>query len=398
MPFIDNFIPNRDQTGGDVYSGGVEGEFRNYNLDPYMKRPFLDERERPCLLVNQGRWTTEKGQRVPIRQRALVRDLLNRGIITPETLMDNAVLLSARQRLRAWADLSAANSFGGFDGMSRSTLEYEVMSDPGEAVVDMDGITDGRTDSPLFRLRSLPLPITHSDYWFSERRIRISRNSTPIDTTMAECAGRRVAEMIEKTTIGLTGGFSGFSYGAQTSGYAAHDTAAPADGHGSAMGASSVYGYTTFPHRLTKTNFTTPTTTNGPTTYAEVLVALNQLFAQRFYGPFMLYHSIDWSPYMDSPFSTSGGNHPSETLRTMLMKIPDISGVRRLDFLDSTYTLVFVQMTGDVARAINGMGITTVQWPSQGGMRQNFKVMCIMVPQLRSDYSGRTGILHGTVS
>jgi hypothetical protein len=44
------------------------------------------------------------------------------------------------------------------------------------------------------------------------------------------------------------------------------------------------------------------------------------------------------------------------------------------------------------------MDTTTVQWPSQGGMRQNFKVMCIKVPQIRSNYASQTGIVHGTTS
>jgi len=57
-----------------------------------------------------------------------------------------------------------------------------------------------------------------------------------------------------------------------------------------------------------------------------------------------------------------------------------------------------VQMTSDVARAINGMPITTVQWESAGGMRLNFKVMAIQVPQIRSDYDGNSGICHATTS
>jgi len=44
------------------------------------------------------------------------------------------------------------------------------------------------------------------------------------------------------------------------------------------------------------------------------------------------------------------------------------------------------------------MPITTVQWESQGGMRLNFKVMAIQVPQLRADYSSQSGIAHGTTS
>jgi hypothetical protein len=60
--------------------------------------------------------------------------------------------------------------------------------------------------------------------------------------------------------------------------------------------------------------------------------------------------------------------------------------------------MILVQMTAEVAQAINGMEITTVQWPSQGGMRHNFKVMCIKVPLLKAPYDGVAGIIHATTS
>ncbi len=213
---------------------------------------------------------------------------------------------------------------------------------------------------------------------------------------MAEACSRRVAETLEKTTIGITGGFSGLAYGGQTTGVTAHDTAT----YTGALGASTVYGYTTFPMRLTKTNFTAPTGGGWvpDTTRNEVLAALDQLYAQFFYGPFRIYHSIDWTQYMERVYSVSGGNNAGETLRSMLLKTQGISGVDRLDFLTSTFTLLLVQETSDVARAVNGMDITTVQWPVMGGMDHRFKIMTIGVPQLRGDYSGRTGILHGTTS
>jgi hypothetical protein len=53
-------------------------------------------------------------------------------------------------------------------------------------------------------------------------------------------------------------------------------------------------------------------------------------------------------------------------------------------------------MTSDVIRMVIGMDVTTVQWETMGGMRLHFKVMAIMVPQLRADYNSNTGIVHGT--
>jgi len=276
------------------------------------------------------------------------------------------------------------------------------MSDPGEAVVDFDGITEGRTDSPLYQLQGLPLPITHSDFWYSSRRLAVSRNTgTPLDTTMGEAAGRRVAEKIEKTTIGVT---TGPTYGGNST---------QVGGYGRT---SQVYGYINFPQRLVKTNLTTPTGSNAASTVNDVLSMRDALYLNKFYGPFMLYHSNDWDKYMDNDYILTGGNVATQTLRERLKMIEGIQDVRRLDFLfaaqlattsgpgtdvDATlkpFTLLMVQMTPDVARAVNGMDITTLQWETIGGMKLNFKVLCIQVPQLRADNYGNCGILHATTS
>jgi hypothetical protein len=272
--------------------------------------------------------------------------------------------------------LSAASSFGGFNAMSKMILEHETMSDPGEAIVDMDALTPGRTDAPKFQLEGLPLPITHSDFWYSSRRLAVSRNTgTPLDTTMGEAAGRRVAEQIEKTLIGTIAG--------ATYGVAASYSNAP-----------TVFGYATHPDRLLKTDVTTPDGTNGATTVTDVLAMIAQAAAAHYYGPFMLYHSTDWDKWLDDDYRATD----SRTLRQRLRQIDSIVDVRRLDFLTNTYTFLMVQMTSDVARAINGMDITTVQWETSGGMRVNFKVMAIMVPQIRSDFNGNTGIVHATTA
>jgi hypothetical protein len=357
-------------------------------FDPGLLRPYLDSQGRKCVTINTGQ-ADNNGH--PVLRKELVSDLITRGISSPvfnatslrknEWIeLDNVVIKAARQRLRAWADLSAANTFGGFNGMSRTILEHETMSDPGEALVDMDGLSEGRTDSPKFQLEGLPLPITHSDFWFSARRLAVSRNTgTPLDTTMAEAAGRRVAEMIEKTLIGVE---TGIAYGTSST-------------YGRT---SQVYGYTNFPNRITKTDLNTPTGTNPEAVMADVIEMRELLYADGYYGPFMLYHSTGYDRYLDDDYFRTGGTSANQTLRQRIEGIDGVSGVRRLDYLTSGYVMIMVQMTSDVARAVNGMDITTVQWESQGGMRLNFKVMAIQVPQLRADYNGNCGIVHGTTS
>lgn len=377
----------RDYIINGAGQGEVGAQVVACGYDPGLMRPYTDDTGATFVTINTRR-KTEDGK--PIFERRMVQPAptANTLVINGPTslrknewqLVDLAVVKAARQRLRAWSDLAAANTFGGFDGMSKILLEHETMSDPSEALVDFDGLSEGRNDAPKFQLEGLPLPITHAGFHFSSRRLALSRNTgTPLDMTLPEAAARRVAEKVEKTLIGTV---TGLTYG-NTSSYGQ---------------TPKVYGYTNHPLRNTKTNLTAPTGSNAASTVADVLTMIESLANDNFFGPFMLYHSTDWDKYMDNDYILTGGNVATQTLRNRLRAIEQISDVRRLDFLTNTFTLLLVQMTSDVARAVNGMDLVTVQWESRGGMQLNFKVMCIQVPQLRADFNGNMGLLHATTA
>lgn len=387
--------------------GEVGEQLGAVRFEPNLLRPYFDSKGRRCITVNTGRkkFDEKLGHPVPEQKQMLVSEAVERGIIpiaNAQTtlrkeewlMMDRAVLAASRQRLRAWNDIPS--SFGGFDGMSKMVLEHERMTDVGEAVVDMDGVAMGKTDTPRFQLEGLPLPITHVSFTYTARRLAVARQSgTPLDTTMAEMAGRRVAETIEKTLIGET---TGMTYG---------------DAAGSGRGYANeptVRGYTNQPDRITKTDLTAPTGSNPDTTLAEVLAMRDLATAQNFFGPYMLYHSNNWDQYMDNDYlvgtAAQGLAAPETTLRNRLRAIDGITDVRRLDYWTATSALLLVQMTSDVVRQVNGMGITTVQWPTKGGSELNFRVMAIMVPQIRSQFIGtdqteaaaKCGIVHATTA
>lgn len=424
--FIDNYVPtDAGMAHGAAPVLDVIGR-GNRAFDPWMHRPYFDKNGRPAVTVNTGRTTLVKGEQVPIREHRTVDQLyrqygylpspvLNATTLSKEqwVMLDTSVLKAARYRLRAWSDLAAANTYGGFNGMAYTMLEHQTMSDPGEAIVDMDALSEGRRDRPLYQLQGLPLPITHSDFWYSKREMEISRNgngngAAPLDTTSAEAAGRRVAESIEAVTIGTR---TGLAYG----GTGRYDTGA---GYGRT---AAVYGYINFPGRLTKTNMTAPTAGGWTpeTTQREINTALQQLRNNKYYGPFMIYVTNDWMYYLNGDYyalATSGMVAPNQTLKQRIKAIDDVMDIRQIDMFFGTaptnggpgndydatlkpFSMVFVDLNNPaVARAVNGMGITTVQWPTKGGLQENFKVMAIQVPQLRADYYGNTGILHATTS
>ena len=83
------------------------------------------------------------------------------------------------------------------------------------------------------------------------------------------------------------------------------------------------------------------------------------------------------------------------TIRQRLLELEKIEAVKVNDSLPDD-NVVLVQMTSSVVRLLTGLPLTNVQWPSEGGMKTNYKAMEIVVPQLRSDQNSRTGIAHGT--
>lgn len=290
-------------------------------------------------------------------------------------LLDEAVVGVARDRLRVVADLrSNGLTYTIPNGMGKTVLETETMGDITPATISMDPASEGENDRPEYDLTNLPLPVIHKDFYFSARQVATSRNSgASIDVSSAQAAARRVAEEAERLALGVdSNGLSkSFQYGGGT-----------------------IYGLTNFPSRLTAT-ISTPSGSNQATTVQDVLGLRQASENAKHYGPWVLYNSPAWDEFLDDDYSSSKGDN---TLRQRLQAINGIQDVRTADYLGSGFSLILVQQTSDVIREVIGMDITTVQWETHGGMRLNFKVMAIMVPQLRADFNGNTGIVHGTTA
>lgn len=344
-------------------SGSVANTLMQNNFDPNVLRPWVGQDNQSYIDVPTGN-KDEEGN--IIAQPRLVGN--NATLRKDEwKAMDQAVVQIARQRLRVFNELRGANSYTIPNGMAKTVLEYEDQSDITGAEISMDGLSRAAGDRPVYDLKTLPLPIIHKDFQFSARQVMTSRNgNTPLDTTSAEMAAIKVAEEVEKLTLGVS---SSYKYGG-----------------------GEIFGFTNFPSRLTKT-ITAPTGSNNATVVTEILEMRQQAYDANHYGPYVLYCSPLWDQYLDTDYSSAKGDN---TLRDRIRAISNITDIRTADYLTGTQ-LILVQQTANVARAVVGMDITTVQWESQGGMQLNYKVMAILVPQLRADQAGNTGIVHGSV-
>jgi len=342
-------------------NGAVATTLLNNNFDVAALRPWVGKDGRHYIARNDN----GKSVSVPLmNQTALLRRDEWKQI-------DDSVMIAARERLRLVSDLrSAGLTYTIPNGMGKTVLESQTMGDITPATISMDPARISEGDRPDFGIVNLPLPVIHKDFYFNARQVATSRNTgAPVDTTTAQLAARRVAEEAERLTLGI----------APTFNYAG----------------GTVYGFTNFPQRIT-VELTAPDASDWtPKTLLRELLQMRQHSVDNLhFGPWVLYVSPAWDLYLDDDYSDEKGDN---TLRQRLGALNGISDIRTADFLTG-FQMVLVQMTSDVVRLVLGMDITTLQWETLGGMRLNFKVMAIIVPQLRAATDGETaGIIHGAV-
>lgn len=343
-------------------NGTIANRLITCNCDVNALRPYIDKRGRSCISVVHN----SKLVKVPLTSNA-------DAVLTKDEWihLDTQVMRIARAPMRAVLDLRTAGLVYSIpNGMGSTVLQTQRMSDAGNAIVSMDAIRRSDADRPVFDLTNLPLPIISSDFSFTAREISTARRGgAPLDTTMAENATRRVMEEAEKFVCGTR---DTYTYGGGT-----------------------IYGYCNYPDAITKT-FTDPTDSSWTpaTLILEILDMVQKLKDALHFGPYVLYFDDKWGQYLNEDYNS---NYPNMTLLQRIRQIEGISDVRMLNFFDD-YKATLIQMTSDVVRLVIGMEVVTVQWETEGGMLVNFKVMCIMVPQLRVDKDDNAGLVVASVA
>jgi uncharacterized linocin/CFP29 family protein len=346
--------PNGVQLSGDVARRLLETGF-----DPKGLRPYIGNDGRSYITQNAG----GELKAVPIRnaQATLRKDEWKH--------YDTAVIDAATKRLKAVNFFNARGmSYNIPNGLGSTVLEYEDMSDMADAQLNMDGITRGDDDRVEFNINYLPLPIIHKDFTINARMLAASRTTgRPLDTTQAEVAGRKVAEMVE--TITLVGA-SAYAYGGGT-----------------------LRGILDFPNvnSYTLAAHWDDSAATGETILADVLGMKQASIGARHYGPWVLLIPTGFETSLDEDFKAGS----DKSTRQRLMEVEGIADIIVCDYLTADY-VALVQLDSSTFRMVNGMGITVVEWKTEGGLKMHYKVMAIMVPQPRSDQNSRCGIVVGT--
>ncbi len=280
---------------------------------------------------------------------------------------DEAIIKVAQERLVGVADLMARGLvFNISNGLGTTVLEYEDVSDIEAAQVSMDAVTRGLSDRVEYDINFLPLPITHKDFQINLRVLEASRRrGDSLDTTLAELSARKVSELNEEY---LFVGSSDYTFGGGT-----------------------IFGYVDAPNRnqVTLAGNWDASDTTGEEILDDVRAMKQASINAKHYGPWVMYIPTAYETVLDDDFKSNS----DKTIRQRILEVSGIQDVKVADKLTANNVLL-VQMTSDVVRMVQGLPLTTVEWQTQGNMVFHFKVMNILVPQVRFDQEGNSGITH----
>jgi len=337
-----------------IASGDVASRLLSTDMNVNALRPFIGKDGRPYMTVNDnGNSRTRLVGNATLRKDEWKH-------------MDETVVQISRERLVGWSDLANRGLIYNVpNGLGRTVLEYEDVSDMEAASISMDGMTEAGHDRVKFSIKYLPLPLVHADFQINARVLEASRKlGQPLDTTQAAMAATKVAEKVEEI---LFVGASTYTFGGGT-----------------------IYGYLdhTSANSVTISANWDDSAASGETIIADVIAMKQASIDKKRYGPWMLYIPTNFETAVDDDFKAAS----DKTIRQRLKEITGILDVKVADKLTDDY-VVLVEMRPETVRGVVGLQTTTVEWQTHGGMVTHYKVMAIMVPQIRADQDGNCGLV-----
>lgn len=300
-----------------------------------------------------------------------------------QVLIDKAVVEVGLQRLTLAKYILGRSElvFNLSDPLSITQLEWYTRNRTGAAQRTMSPSSRTENKLPIMLPYRLPIYLTLDGFQLDIRTLKMSeRVGMPLDVTEAGACTRSVNEGIEDALIN----------GATTlDGQQLSDAGYTAPGILNATNANTQV--------LTLAAWTQATAV-GSTIFAEVEAMIAKEQAHLKFGPYVLVVGTVVGNVLDGDYSSgTAGTAIAITIRERLMKIPSISDILVADMMPAT-KVALIQMTPDVIQMVNGQPPTIIPWTSLEGFTFYNLVMAIMIPWVKSDASGNSGICIGTLT
>ena len=293
-----------------------------------------------------------------------------------QRVIDMSVSRVGLSRLTVVSDLMTAGlTYSLPNPLSVLEVQWDSISEAGGAQRTMTPSARGQNQLPGRTSMTLPVYLTTDDFFIGIRTLEASKRvGVPLDMSGIEMATRRVNEAIEDSVIN----------GATLEG-----------GHDLQIKGNKVPGLLNAPNANTHAITVAWETATGDQILADILTMIGKLQEDKKFGPYALYVNTTVGNALNKDFKAG-------TTGSILSRIQQISNgagglltVKTADMLPAK-KVVLVQLTNDVIDLIVGQAPTAVPWTSPDGFTFFWLVMGVIIPRVRSDYNGASGICIGT--
>ena len=346
-----NVISKDELTGRQMSVNALHANDNKFS--PGIMRPWLDKNGETYIAVHDAKTGKMKSMQANTTG-TLRKDQWKQ--------LDEAIVMAGRERFVGVQSLESRGLVKNLaNAMGTTVLEWDEMKDYMSAEVSMDALTRGQNDRPQFERKAIPIPIIHADFQINARALA---TENMLDTWGAEQAARKVAQMQEDML------FTDWTYG---------------------YGGGKIHSYLNHPgvNNQTLTKNWDDATKTGKNILDDVIACKQKMIEDKAFGPYELYIPTAYETKLDLDFSDNKGTN---TIRQRILQIDGIDSIKVVDRLPEN-TVLMVNMQQSTIRLIKGLGLTNVQWPSEGGWVQNYKVVSIVLPQIRTDADGNCGIV-----
>ncbi len=277
--------------------------------------------------------------------------------------LDAAVVMAATKRMSGIMRYQELGLVTEINSIGVLVSQWNVASDVTEATVSVEGNTASEMDKVDYLLKGVTIPVIHKRFDISARMMAATRLSgSGVDTTNAEATARVVGESLESMLF----------LGSPVS-----------------LNGNPVYGLTTHP------DINTGTATGDWGTidniYTDALRMITAASAANHFGNYEMW--VANPQYLEMlEFYSDGSN---STALQRVESLPQIDAVHPSDWMTAG-TVLLVQTTRDVSDIAITQTPTLVEWASPDGSMNHFKVVAIAAPRVKSDYSGKSGIVYYT--
>ncbi len=293
-----------------------------------------------------------------------------------QKLIDSIPVKIGLERLTVAADIMAEGlTMPLTNPLSVMEVQWEQVSKSGGAQRTMTPGARGQGGQQARRPKRIPIYITSDDYSVNKRVLLASeRAGTPLDTSAIEERVRRVNEAVEDATI---------------------NGASAAGGADLMVEGYSCPGILNAPNKNTQSITTAwNSSTAGTSILSDTLTMIGKLQADQKFGPYTLYVGTVIGNNLEADFKANGDLTIRQRLEQIMVGGRNLK-VKVADRMPAA-TVALVQMTSDVVDMITGQSPTVIPWMSPDGFTLFWIVMAIVIPRVRDDYDGNSGICVGT--